>query len=154
MDKVAAAEIHMVTLPSCNLVLMGRGMQPVPRGVTRVKELLARGINVCAASDNVRDPFNPFGAYDLLQIANLNAHVAHMTGEAELYASLDMVTAHPACCFGQSTSEIYAGVTADFVVVDAQNVLDALLYPQQRLGTFKSGKLLVRTSIKQAWMLH
>ncbi len=152
MDKVATAQIHIVTLPSCNLVLMGRGLQPVPRGVTRAKELLARGVNVCAASDNVRDPFNPFGSYDLLQIANLNAHVAHMTGEAELYASLDMVTSNPARCFGQTQMGIHEGAIADLVVVDAQYILDVVLYPQQRLATFKGGKLVVRTSISQEWL--
>ncbi|MCB0158888.1 MAG: amidohydrolase family protein, partial [Caldilineaceae bacterium] len=52
MDAVAAARINIITLPSCNLVLMGRGLRPAPRGGTRVKELLARGVRVCAGSDN------------------------------------------------------------------------------------------------------
>ncbi len=152
MDKVAQAEMTMVTLPSCNLVLMGREMSPPPRGVTRIKELLAHGVNVCAASDNVRDPFNPFGAYDQLQIANLTAHVAHMTGEAELYASLAMVSSNPARAFGSDLPTIVAvGQVADLVVVEAASVLETVLYPPARLGTFKAGRLVVKTTIEQEW---
>ncbi len=153
MDKVAEAQVHIITLPSCNLVLMGRGMQPVPRGVTRVKELLARGVIVCAASDNVCDPFNPFGAYDLLQIANLTAHVAHLTGETELYTCLDMVTTYPAQVFGRMGSGLVEGAIADLVVVEAQRKLDAMLHPPERLATFKAGKLIVRTNTERTWYL-
>jgi len=151
MDRVAEAQIHIVTLPSCNLVLMGRAMQPAPRGVTPVKALLARGVNVCAASDNVHDPFNPFGAYDPLQIANLNAHVAHMTGAAELYTCLEMVTTHAARAFGAAPSRIEEGAAADLVVVDAPSVLEAVTHPPPRLATFKAGKLIVRTAIERTW---
>lgn len=151
MDKVAEAQLNIVTLPSCNLVLMGRNMQPPPRGTTRVKELLARGVNVCAASDNVYDPFNPFGSYDLLQIANLNGHIAHMSGKAELYTSLHMVTTHPAQTLGLSNYGVAVGMTADLVVIDAYRVLDAVVSPPMRLATFKAGRLVVQTKIKRFW---
>ena len=150
MDKVAAAQLNVVTLPSCNLVLMGRNMQPTPRGVTRVKELLARGVNVCAASDNVHDPFNPFGAYDPLHIANLAAHTAHMTGAPELYQCLDLVTTHPRRAFGHTTA-IAPGAPADLVIVDTQRVLDAVVSLPPRLATFKAGRRVVHTTIEQVW---
>ncbi len=88
----ANAGVAVVTLPSCNLNLIGRGMQPAPRGLTRVKQLLGQGVHVVAASDNVRDPFNPFGDYNMLHTANLCAHSAHMSGVRELRTVLDMVT--------------------------------------------------------------
>lgn len=151
MDKVAQAQLNIITLPSCNLVLMGRQMQPTPRGTTRVKELLARGVNVCAASDNVHDPFNPFGSYDLLQIANLNAHTAHMSGESQLYTNLDMVTTHSAKTLGLSNYGLAVGMNADLLVIDAQRVLDAVVSPPVRLATFKAGRLVVRTKVEQVW---
>ena len=151
MDKVAEAQLNIVTLPSCNLVLMGRHMQPVPRGTTRVKELLARGVNVCAASDNVHDPFNPFGSYDLLQIANLNAHTAHMSGEAPLYTSLQMVTTHSANTLGLANYGLAVGMKADLVVIDAQRVLEAVVSPPLRLATFKAGRLVVRSKVERIW---
>lgn len=151
MDAVAAAQINVVTLPSCNLVLMGRGMQPAPRGVTRVAELLARGVRVSAASDNVQDPFNPLGGYDPLQAAHFNAHTAHMSGEDELYACLDMVTGLAARTLGLSRYGIAPGMQADLVVLDAPRVLDVVLAPPPRLGTFARGRLVARTAIVRTW---
>ncbi len=131
---------------------MGRHLQPTPRGNTRVKELLAAGVNVCAASDNVHDPFNPFGSYNLLQIANLNAHVSHMSGTAELYECLAMVTRHAAKCLGFSGDGVVIGQTADLVVVDCKQVIDAVLAPLPRLATFKRRQLLVETEWSRKWM--
>ncbi len=148
IKKVAEAEIHIVTLPSCNLVLMGRQQSPTPRGTTPVKEFLAAGVNVSAASDNVHDPFNPFGQYDLLHIANLNAHVGHMTGKAEIYQSLAMVTHNPARCFGTASSKIAVGQPANCVAIDADSVIGAVLAPPPRLATFKEGRLVCKTQIE------
>lgn len=151
IDKVAQAGLHIVTLPSCNLVLMGRSQQPVPRGVTRVKELLARGVNVSAASDNVSDPFNPFGNYDLLQIANLNAQVAHLSGAVEIAQSLQMITQNPAQALGLADYGIGVGNWADLIVVDTTACLEAVTAVPPRLATFKRGRLLVRTQLERQW---
>ena len=151
IDKVARAQINLITLPSCNLVLMGRARQPTPRGVMPVKALLARGINVSAASDNVGDPFNPFGNYDLLQIANLNAHVAHLSGAGEIQQSLQMVTSYPAQTLGLATYGIAVGKRADLVVLDTTSCLEAITTIPPRLATFKNGQLLVRTHSERRW---
>lgn len=151
MDKVVQAQLHIITLPSCNLVLMGRNHQPTPRGVTRVKELLARGVNVSAASDNVSDPFNPFGSYDLLQIANLNAHLAHLSGETEIQQSLQMVTQNPAQALGLADYGIGVGKRADLVVVDTTACLTAVTTIPPRLATFKNGRLLVQSHTERHW---
>jgi cytosine/creatinine deaminase len=152
MEKVKEAKLNIITLPSCNLVLMGRGMNPVPRGLTRVKELWGRGINVAAASDNVRDPFNPLGNYDLMHIANLSAHTAHMTGASELEACLQMVTTHAAATLGLTNYGLYEGAQADLVVFDAVNMLGVLSGVPERLATFKYGQCLVRTEVKRNWV--
>ena len=151
IDKVAAAEITIVTLPSCNLVLIGREQEPSPRGITPVKKLLAKGISVCAASDNVHDPFNPFGSYDLLQICNLNAHVAQMTGKAELYQSLAMTISEPAHAFYGQPRLIANGQPADLVIIDSKSILEAIVSPPARLGTFKAGRLIVKTDFERRW---
>jgi cytosine/creatinine deaminase len=151
IQKVNEAKLHIITLPSCNLVLMGRGTQPVARGLTRVKELLGAGINVVAASDNVRDPFNPLGNYDLLHIANLTAHACHMTGARELETCLNMITSNPAEALGLKDYGLFEGAQADLVVVDAVNVMNMLAGVPERLATFKRGKCVVRTEIHRSW---
>jgi cytosine/creatinine deaminase len=151
IEKVKEAKLHLITLPSCNLVLMGRGIQPVPRGLTRVKELLGAGVNVAAASDNVRDPFNPLGNYDLLHVANLTAHAAHMTGAKELESCLTMVTSNAAEIMGLENYGLFEGGKADLVVVDAVNVMNMLAGVPERLATFKNGELIVRTELHRTW---
>ncbi len=145
IEKVAKAQINVVTLPSCNLVLMGRGQRPVPRGVTRVKQLLAAGVNVCAGSDNVRDPFNPLGNYDLLHAANLTAHAAHMTGSDEMLTCLRMVSTYPASAMGMGGEGITVGARADLVVIDATEVGDLVPAMPARLATFKGGTVQAQT---------
>lgn len=144
IDKVAKAQINVITLPSCNLVLMGRNHQPIPRGVTRVKELLAAGVNVCAASDNVCDPFNPLGNYDLLQVANLTAHTAHMSGSDEIATCLQMVSAYPAKAFYGNYIPLAEGSLADLVVLDSECVAEIVPQLPHRLGTFKNGRLVTK----------
>ncbi len=151
IEKVKEAKLHIITLPSCNLVLMGRGTQPVARGLTRVKELLGAGINVAAASDNVRDPFNPLGNYDLLHIANLTAHASHMTGSSELETCLNMITSSAAEVLGLENYGLFEGANADLVVVDAVNVMNVLAGIPERLATFKNGKCVVRSEVHRNW---
>jgi cytosine/creatinine deaminase len=151
IEKIRQAKLHIITLPSCNLVLMGRGLTPVPRGLTRVKELLGAGVNVASASDNVRDPFNPLGNYDLLHIANLTAHAAHMTGAKELETCLNMITSNAAEVLGLGNYGLFEGGKADLVIVDAVNVMNMLAGVPDRLATFKNGELVVRTEVHRTW---
>jgi cytosine deaminase len=148
MDQGAALEIvnqcaedgvTIVTLPSCNLVLMGRNLQPTPRGVTRVKDMLAAGVNICIGSDNVRDPFNPFGDYDLLYAANLCAHVAHLSGASEIDTCLDMITRFPARAFYGRETGIAVGALADLVLLDESDPAAIVPVMPPRARVIKGG---------------
>ncbi len=117
---IAESGVHVVTLPAVNLYLQGRAdRQPVRRGITRVRELLAAGVNVAAASDNVRDPFYPFGDGDLLRLAALTCSVAHLPGLSGTATALAMVTDAPARAIGIApTYGLRPGAWADLVVLD------------------------------------
>ncbi len=151
MDQVARAGVHVITLPSCNLVLQGRERWPAPRGVTRVKELLARGVNVSAATDNVRDPFSPFGSYDVLMAAHMCAHGSHMCGLDELAETRAMVTRRPRAAMGLPAVDIAVDAPADLVLLDTSDVLDAVLCPPLRLATIKAGRVVYRAEVKREW---
>ena len=154
MDKVAEAELNVITLPSCNLVLLGRGRHPAPRGVTRVRDLLSAGVNVAAASDNVHDPFNPLGHYDPLFTANLTAHAAHLTGAAELDVCAKLVTTHAAQVMGLESYGLSEGARADLVVLDTTRRGDAVTALPERLATFKAGRCVVRRHVRQTWAVR
>ncbi len=153
IDKVTRAGITVVALPSTNLVLQGRRSDPAPRAVAPVDALDAADAAVCAASDNVHDAFNPFGSYDPLHIAWLTAHVAHLTGRAELRRCLDMVTTRPARAFYGDDRPLAVGQPADLVVLDAPDPLEALVQPAPRCATFKGGRLLVERQTTTRWSL-
>ncbi|MEM6428477.1 MAG: amidohydrolase family protein [Deinococcota bacterium] len=140
IDKVAAAELTIVTLPSVNLVLQGRhDSSRTRRGLTRVKELLAAGVNVVAGSDNVQDPFNPFGNYDPMWIANLLAHAAHLSSDDERHAVFDLVTNNPARAFGKAHYGIQRAAPADLVVLDHHDLNSALAHMPARYAVLKNG---------------
>ncbi len=150
IDKVAEAKLNIVSLPSCNLVLMGRNLEPKPRGVTRIKELLAAGVNVAAASDNVADPFNPFGHYDALFTANLAAHTAQMTSLEELKRCLDMVTCNATAIMKQ-TSKLKPNEAANFVILNAFDYATTVTSLADRYATFYKGQCVVKQTTNYEW---
>ncbi|MGG7383222.1 amidohydrolase family protein, partial [Escherichia coli] len=61
--------IHFVANPLVNIHLQGRfDKYPKRRGITRVKEMLESGINVCFGHDDVFDPWYPLGTANMLQV--------------------------------------------------------------------------------------
>lgn len=116
IQKVAAAGITVIVQPALNLYLQDRGdSTPRLRGLTLVRELVAAGVPVRFGSDNVRDVFYPYGDADPLENAFLASLAAHIDDEEVLLAGI---------CDGRS--RIAAGDQADFVVLDASSVRDAL----------------------------
>jgi len=140
LAQVAEAGIGVVALPACNLVLMGRGHWPVPRGSAPVKALHAAGVRVAAGSDNVQDAFNPFGGYDPLASATLAAQLNQLTSDGELDAVLDLVTADAGRLFDGRPGVIEDGARADLVVLDACEERAVVADPPPRLATFKNGR--------------
>ncbi|HLQ23693.1 MAG TPA: cytosine deaminase, partial [Gemmatimonadales bacterium] len=101
INNLRRARMHMVTNPLDNSVLQGRfDAYPIRRGHTRVKELLAAGVNVCVGHDSVMDPWYPLGYGDPLQAAFVLAHYGQMSGRGELLTLVDMITGHPARALG------------------------------------------------------
>lgn len=73
--------INFVANPLVNIHLQGRfDDYPKRRGITRVKELLAAGINVCFGHDDVFDPWYPLGTGNMLQVLHMGHHVCQLMG--------------------------------------------------------------------------
>ncbi|WP_168118607.1 amidohydrolase family protein [Paenibacillus sp. HB172176] len=128
IELMAQAKVGAVTLPAVNLYLQGRGDEgPVRRGVTRVKEMLEDGVEVAAASDNIQDPFHPFGRGDLLHIGAIAAYAAHMGAASDAERILDMITQTPAALMGLREYGMRQNHQADIVVLDATTPEQLLL---------------------------
>ena len=97
IDMVATADVTISVNAHINLVCSARlDREPKRRGIARVKELLARGVNVVSSQDDVDDPYYPFGKPDQLEVALMMAHTAQLTLPHELEQVIDMVTVNAA----------------------------------------------------------
>lgn len=138
--RLAAAGVALIVLPATDLFLMGRGANHnVPRGVSPAHRLAAHGVTCSLATNNVLNPFTPFGDCSLNRIANLYAHVAQLGRRAEMLACLDMVTGAPARLMRCEDYGIAVGKAADLVVMDATDPAMALAEIAQPLMGFKRG---------------
>ena len=120
--------INLVSNPLVNLALQGRfDSYPKRRGLTRVKEMLAAGVNVAFGSDDVMDPWFPLGTANPLLLAHTGVVAAQMTGQAEIAETFAMVTERAArvLALGQEYG-IEAGRPASFVVLPASSPMDAI----------------------------
>ncbi len=141
--KMADAGLFAVTLPPVNMYLQGRGDRGlIRRGTTRVRELIAAGVPLASASDNIQDPFHPFGCGDLLQIGLITAYAAHMGSPAELRHILRMLTDIPARILGLERYGIAAGNPADFVVLGSRSVDELFAEPPADRLVYKHGRWL------------
>jgi cytosine/creatinine deaminase len=146
IQNIARAGMHMVTNPLDNSVLQGRfDAYPIRRGHTRVKELMAAGVNVCIGHDSVMDPWYPLGHGDPLQAAFVLAHYGHMSGSEELKRLIEMITVNPARALGIEGYGLADGAPANLVVFDAPTEMDALRLLARRRLVLRHGRVVART---------
>lgn len=144
---IRQAGVHIVTNPLDNSVLQGRfDGYPIRRGFTRVKELLAAGINVCVGHDSIMDPWYPLGTGDPMQACFVMAHYGQMSGYEEVRALLEMVTTRAAACFGLDEYGLAEGRLADMVLWDALTPEDALRRIAPRVAVISRGRVVARTT--------
>lgn len=125
LEQLAKANIGLVALPTTNLYLQGSWAEtPVQRGITRVMEARMAGVQVSLASDNVADPFYPYGCYDLMESWALGIQIAHL---APAESWLDSITVAPARAMQLPwDGRIAQGCPADFLVLNATTGLELM----------------------------
>jgi cytosine deaminase len=148
IDMVATANVTISVNTHINLVCSARiDREPKRRGIARVKELLARGVNVVSSQDDVDDPYYPFGKPDQLEVALMMAHTAQLTLPHELEQVFDMVTVNAARAARLSDYGIAPGNRADLVVLGAPSVREALRLQPPRPHVIKNGIEVARTAV-------
>ncbi len=148
IEHARKADLNIITLPSCNLYLMGRtDKQPIRRGVTRIREFVEAGVNIAYASDNIRDPFRPLGNADMLEEGLLTAQVAQMVTTSELETVFAMGTVNGARAMGLTDYGLAPGKRADLVIFDATSAPEALLSQAIRTHVIKNGRVVARNSV-------
>lgn len=142
IEKVAKAKMNMITNPATNLMLQGReDKQPKRRGITRVKELLSAGVNVCFGQDCIKDTFYPFGQADMLEVALITAHAAHLSLPEEIDTTFKMCTYNAAKTLNLKNYGIKEGLPANLVILNTDSVLEAIRVQPGRT-VIRNGKII------------
>jgi cytosine deaminase len=150
--RLADAGVALTVLPSTDLFLMGRHMDhSVMRGVTHAHRLLKYGVNCSLSTNNVLNPFTPFGDCSLVRMANLNANVCQIGSRHELCECMNMISTRSAKLMNIEGYGLEVGRRADFVILDCQSPHEAVCEVSQVLFAFKGG---VKTVSRKPANLH
>jgi cytosine deaminase len=147
LPLIAESGVHAVANPLINITLQGRhDSYPKRRGMTRVPELMAAGVNVAFGHDCVMDPWYGLGSADMLEVAAMGLHVAQMTSQAGMRACFDAVTTHGARVLGLEGYGLSVGGRGDFVLLQAHSPVEALRLRARRLVVVRGGRVLARSA--------
>ncbi|HZX25813.1 MAG TPA: amidohydrolase family protein [Telluria sp.] len=140
------AGVAAIANPLINITLQGRhDTYPKRRGMTRVPELLAAGIDVAFGHDCVMDPWYSLGSGDMLEVAHMGLHVAQMTGQEAMRACFRAVTEAPARILGLEGYGIAPGCHADLVLLDAADPVEAIRLRAARRLVVRRGQVLAES---------
>ncbi|MBY3064545.1 amidohydrolase family protein [Rhizobium laguerreae] len=143
---MAEAEINVIPNPLINIMLQGRhDAYPKRRGLTRVRELMAAGLNVSFGHDCVMDPWYSMGSGDMLEVGHMAIHVAQMSGMEDKRKIFDALTINSAKTMGLENYGTEKGRNADFVILQARDALEALRLKPVRLAVIRRGKIIARS---------
>ncbi len=151
---IATAGIGVICLPATDLYLMGRHDDVNPRrGLTPVRRLLASGVPVALASNNIRNPFTTVGTADLTHMAFLASVAAHMGTVDEMRQLVDAVTIHPAHILRLPNYGLAIGCRADLVVWECAEPEDIVATLAGRALVIKSGHVTIEHErhVRERW---
>ncbi|ACT02254.1 amidohydrolase family protein [Paenibacillus sp. JDR-2] len=150
-ELLSEAGIHVITLPATDLFINGRGDEEKPRrGLTPVKLLQEKGVNVAIGVNNVQNPFTPFGKADPLETAWLLAITAYMGGDSDASRLLGMLTEGASRVLALEGYGIRVGASADMVLFREKTERDVLLNKSETRTVWKRGVIVADTRIERA----
>jgi len=146
LPLIREAGVAAVANPLINITLQGRhDTYPKRRGMTRVPEMLAAGIEVAFGHDCVMDPWYSLGSGDMLEVAHMGLHVAQMTGQDAMRACFRAVTETPARILGLQGYGLEPGCHADLVLLDAADPVEAIRLRAARRLVLRRGKVVAES---------
>ena len=140
LDAVADCNISVVSLPMCNMFLQDRrsdNTTPRWRGVTLLHEMKARGINVCVASDNTRDPFYAYGDLDMVEVYRMATRIIQFDHPVADWPKTALSNPAKAMGLSEDHGRLAQGGPADFLICEGRSWTEILSRPE-------SGRIVVR----------
>jgi cytosine deaminase len=141
------SKINFIANPLVNIHLQGRfDTYPKRRGITRVKELLEAGLNVCFGHDDIFDPWYPLGTGNMLQVLHMGLHICQMMGYGEINDSLRLITQNSAKAMNiLDEYGIEEGKPGNLIILPAENGYDALRRQVPVLYSIRNGRVISKT---------
>ena len=150
MDLLKQANVSISSNPHVSLVVQGRyDLEPIRRGITRVKQLWQHGVNVFSSQDDVADPFYPFGRNDQQEVVAYLCHAAHLAAPSEMEAAFDFVTYNAARALRLPDYGLEPGCKADLNVLAAPTARHVLRLQQPPRCVVRNGKVLARNQLQR-----
>ena len=144
--KLREARIDVISLPATELHVKARtDTRRTWRGVARLGELRDAGLNVAISTNNIVNPFTPYGHPDLLRQALVSAMTMHLGNLDQMAWLLELVTTNPARAIGLEGYGLAEGCRADLVVLDAADPAQAITEQAEKLYVIKAGKIVARS---------
>jgi cytosine deaminase len=144
---IAEAGLHIVPNPLINITLQGRSdTYPRRRGMTRVPELRAAGVNVAFGQDCTMDPWYPLGSADMLEVAHMGIHAVPMTSREAMAWAFTSVTVNGHLAMGLPDPTLRVGGPATMVVLQARDPIEAVRMKATRLVVIRNGQVLAETA--------
>lgn len=132
IDGLVDAGVHIMTT--------GSASRPVPS----VARLHAAGVTVCTGNDGMRDTWGPYGKPDMLERAMLVGLRNNFRRDDELELALRVTTYGNASVMGLTDYGLAPGCHADFVLVEAETVAEAIVSRPVRKLVVKRGRVVAR----------
>ncbi|HBZ08859.1 MAG TPA: cytosine deaminase [Bacillus bacterium] len=141
------SDINFVSNPLVNIHLQGRfDTYPKRRGLTRVKELLEAGMNVCFGHDDIFDPWYPLGTGNMLQVLHMGIHASQLMGYEQIVNSIDLITVNSAKTLNIVDSYgIEKGKPANLIVLSAENEYEAIRRQAVVRYSIRNGHIISET---------
>jgi cytosine deaminase len=115
------------------------GAAPLP-----VAALRAAGVAVGLGTDGIRDLWSPYGTGDLLALTTQFARLSGFRYDEDLVTAARIASTDAARFAGLATHDLAAGSRADVVLVDAENVPDAVVRAPRRALVVAGGRVVAR----------
>jgi cytosine deaminase len=117
---------------------------PADTTVPPVAFLKGLGVNICCGSDGIRDAWSPLGNGDMLERAMLMAFRFDWSKDEELASAFDSATFAGARAIGLAGYGLAPGNAANFILVAAENVGDALARRPHQRTVISRGRIVAR----------
>jgi len=142
--RLADVGAAVTVLPATDLFVLARHRDyDVPRCITDANLFAEHGCNCSISTNNILNPFTPFGDCSLIRMANMHANVLQVSQPDRLTELFSMISDRSARLINAKDYGVKVGSQAEVTVIDAKSPAEAVAINAPVLAVFKRGRQTV-----------